>query len=75
MEVESTFRHLDRVSKTGNRECSVCMYGGFNPNFTCVSRVCFYPFYFLGDGNVEKPDQMRDGEADLGRNEARKGGY
>lgn len=50
------------------------MYGGFNHNLTCVLRVCFHPFYFFGDGNVEKSDQMRDGEADLGRHEARKGG-
>lgn len=78
-----TSRHLDRVSKTGNRECSTIMLPActayVSTNLTCVSRVCFpfpfpFPFfYFFRDGNVEKSDQMRDGEADLGRHKARKG--
>lgn len=63
---------------------TACMYGvavGFDiyiyvpTNLTCVLRVPFYffTFYFFRDGNVEKSDQMRDGEADLGRHKARKG--
>lgn len=32
-----------------------CMNGGFNPNFTCVLRVCFRPFSFSGMGMWRNP--------------------
>lgn len=50
-----TFRHLDRASKTGNRDYAACTAVGsihveyVLTNFTCVSGVCF-PFSLLFQG-------------------------